>query len=104
VKGPVQLAIPNVMGRNPRKSSAELMQRTSDEWDAELFALARTQHRTIAWWWGLRTIDGMHMAFCYVCDACIIRCSPARYISTAATDAIDSHRTQHVLDLTGEKI
>jgi hypothetical protein len=75
------------------------VQRSVDQADTDLVAIARRARPLIAWWWGVRTVDGAKCAWCYVCDRRIVLAALNTHVSADALDAIDAHRAGHWSDV-----
>lgn len=67
--------------------------------DGALTDIARGRGHTVMWWWGIRKIDGLTWAVCYVCDQPIVQGALNVGITEAQSAAIDAHRAEHWQDL-----
>lgn len=97
--GPVQLANDDWLPITTGVTRAQREQATTTEWDVRLIALARRKRPTVAFWWGVRKLDGSTWAYCYCCDARITTVSDREGISQAKRDTILAHRADHYLDV-----
>lgn len=87
--------IPEMLGHNEYAPRAAMLQKQTGGADQELLALARRKLHNVMWWWGIRKIQGVMSAYCYVCDEVICRGALSTGITSAQTDAIDLHRASH---------
>lgn len=97
IGGPVQLINEDWAPTITKTPRAQRDQATSSEWDKRLTALARRSRYTVAWWWGTRKLIDGTFAFCYVCNARIIRISGGSGLSDKQRTAILEHRASHYL-------
>lgn len=92
------MVIPQMLGNSPHKPRAATLQRKIESVDDALVTLARAQHPTVAWWWGVRTIAGIKCAWCYVCNEVIVEGALNVGITEAQSDEIDEHKRGHWQD------
>lgn len=78
---------------------AAQLQRQREPLDQVLTELARQQHPTVAWWWGVRKHRGTTCAWCYVCNTVIVVGALNVGITEAQQGDIDAHRTEHWQDV-----
>lgn len=90
--------IPQMLGDSPHRPRAATLQRTLTTTDDVLVNLARRQHPTVAWWWGVRKHEGVMCAWCYVCNTKIVDGALNVGITEAQTDAIEAHKREHWQD------
>lgn len=67
--------------------------------DTALTNLARGRSHNVMWWWGIRKINGLTWAYCYVCDQPIVQGALNVGITDAQSTAIDNHRAEHWQDM-----
>jgi hypothetical protein len=87
--------IPEMLGRGEYTPRAAMLQKQTGGPDQELLALARRNLPNVMWWWGIRKVQGVMSAYCYVCSEVICRGALSTGITSAQTDAIDLHRASH---------
>lgn len=95
----IQFEIPGVLGMADSLPRAARLQLSVSDADSRLTSLARERGRLVAWWWGVRKIDGVMCAYCYVCDTVIVTGSLNVAISVGAQNVIEEHRTSHWSDV-----
>lgn len=92
------MVIPQMLGNSAHRPRAATLQRRVETVDDVLVGLARAQHVTVAWWWGIRKPDGVMCAWCYVCNEKIIDGALSTGITEAQMDAIELHKQGHWQD------
>lgn len=75
------------------------VQRSVNQADHDMTAIARANGRLVAWWWGIRKIDGVMSATCYVCGATIDQGAFNVTVGPSTLDLIDEHRAGHWRDV-----
>lgn len=90
--------IPGMLGDSPHRPRAATLQRNVETTDNILVNLARAKHPTVAWWWGVRTIDGIKSAWCYLCDQVIVQGALNVGITEAQQGEVDAHKREHWQD------
>lgn len=91
--------IPGMLGNPVYSPRAAQLQRSTDTTDGTLTELARNRHPTVAWWWGVRKVDGITSAVCYICDEPIVQGALNVDITEAQRDEVDAHRRVHWQDV-----
>lgn len=91
--------IPGFLGGSAYSPRAAKLQRTVGTPDGVLTDLARGHGHTVMWWWGIRKIDGLTWAFCYVCNTPIVQGALNVGITDAQSAEIDNHRAGHWQDI-----
>lgn len=71
----------------------------SDERDTRLTALACEGRPTVQHWWGRRTHQGRHGAFCYICNDIVATWSSRWPITERAKYKLHAHRAIHIREL-----
>lgn len=67
------------------------------DWEDDLDRLARTHHRTCAWWWGIRRAGPRYGARCYICDKTFTTWSHKYPMTATAKRAVEEHKMHHRL-------
>lgn len=63
--------------------------------DRVLTNLVRERGKLVAWWWGVRKVDGTTCAWCYVCEQVIVNAALNVGMTTDAWGKIEAHRAEH---------
>lgn len=100
----VQMAIPGIEVRTVKLPKAATLQLVTDERDAKLTAVARANNNRVLWWWGVRKIDGLTGAVCYVCGQPIATWSHRFAMTEQAKRAVHDHRMSHWRDVIGVEV
>lgn len=87
--------IPAMLGASPYSSRAQKLQATIGTPDSVLTDLARRQHPSVAWWWGVRRAEGRMSAWCYVCSGPILFGALNARITDDQQAEILAHRATH---------
>lgn len=98
-----QLGIPGMTPDGKPRSRAAGLQRSITDADNVLTTLAHRRGKIVAWWWGVRKVDGVTCGLCYVCDQIITEGALNLGITSDQMDAIDRHRADHWKDIKAVK-
>lgn len=91
----MQLSIPNTAPMASREPLAKRLSANLATADGVLTNLVRERGKLVAWWWGVRKVDGSTCAWCYVCEQVIVQAALNVGMTAAAWDRIEAHRTEH---------
>jgi hypothetical protein len=82
-----------------REPAAKRLSVTLATADQVLTNLVRERGALVAWWWGVRKVEGSTCAWCYVCGDVIVYAALNVGMTPAAWDRIEAHRTKHWSDI-----